>query len=124
LNSEYKFDRAVGLVLIAGVGISLILESVGILLYYASYGHLGILKERSLFIHGRNFFNFTFELLRGDYTGKRAVFLMSLGVVFLMLTPYVRVVMSVVHYTWEKNVKYVLITLFVFVLLTISLAIG
>jgi uncharacterized membrane protein len=45
------------------------------------------------------------------------------GVVILILTPYVRVLMSVLYFAWEKNTKYILITLFVLLLLTISLAV-
>lgn len=123
MNSEDRFERAIGYVLITGVVISLVLETIGILLYHLSYGHFNILEKRSLFIHGRNFFNFMIELLQGDTMGKKAVFLMSLGVVVLILTPYVRVLMSILYFAWEKNFKYTLITLFVFVLLTISLAI-
>jgi uncharacterized membrane protein len=48
---------------------------------------------------------------------------MTLGIAILMLTPYVRVILSVIHFSREKNVKYVLITFFVLALLTISLAI-
>jgi uncharacterized membrane protein len=48
---------------------------------------------------------------------------MSVGVVILILTPYVRVLMSVLYFAWEKNTKYILITLFVLLLLTISLAV-
>jgi uncharacterized membrane protein len=62
------------------------------------------------------------ELLKGDYAGKMAVFLMSVGVVILILTPYVRVLMSVLYFAWEKDTQYIFITLFVLVLLTISLA--
>jgi uncharacterized membrane protein len=102
--------------------ISLVLETIGILLYHLSYGHFNILEERSLFIHGKNFFNFMIELLQGGTMGKKAVFLMSLGVVVLILTPYLRVLMSVLYFAWEKNFKYILITLFVLVLLTMSLA--
>jgi len=123
LNSEDRFDRAIGYVLITGVVISLLLEAVGILLYYLSYRHFNISSERTLFIHGRNFFDFMIELFKGDYAGKRAVFLMSVGVVILILTPYVRVLMSVLYFAWEKNTKYILITLFVLLLLTISLAV-
>jgi uncharacterized membrane protein len=123
LNSEDRFDRTIGYVLIAGVVISLVLETIGILLYHLSYGHFNILEERSLFIHGRNFFNFMIELLQGGTMGKKAVFLMSLGVVVLILTPYVRVLLSVLYFAWEKNFKYTLITLFVLVLLTISLGV-
>jgi uncharacterized membrane protein len=47
---------------------------------------------------------------------------MTLGIAILMLTPYVRVILSVIHFSRERNIKYVLITLFVLALLTISLA--
>jgi uncharacterized membrane protein len=123
LNSEDRFDRAIGYVLITGVVISLLLEAVGILLYHLSYGNFNILEERSLFIHGSNFFDFMIELFKGNYAGKRTVFLMSVGVVILILTPYVRVLMSVLYFAWEKNTKYIFITLFVLLLLTISLAV-
>lgn len=123
MNSEDRFDRAIGYVLITGVVISLLVEAIGILLYYLSYRHFNISSERTLFIQGRNFFDFMIELFKGDYAGKRAVFLMSVGVVILILTPYVRVLMSVLYFAWEKNTKYIFITLFVLVLLTISLAV-
>jgi uncharacterized membrane protein len=103
--------------------ISLLVEAIGILLYYLSYRHFNISEEKTLFIHGRNFFDFTIELFKGDYAGKKAVFLMSLGVVILILTPYVRVLMSVLYFAWGKNIKYIWITLFVLVLLTVSLAV-
>jgi uncharacterized membrane protein len=103
--------------------ISLLVEAIGILLYHLSYGNFNILEERSLFIHGRNFFDFIMELFEGDYAGKNAIFLMSLGLVILILTPFVRVLISVLYFAWEKNTKYILITLFVLVLLTISLAV-
>jgi uncharacterized membrane protein len=102
--------------------ISLLVEAIGILLYYLSYRHFNISSERTLFIRGRNFFDFMIELFKGDYGGKRTVFLMSVGVVILILTPYVRVLMSFLYFAWEKNTKYILITLFVLILLTMSLA--
>jgi uncharacterized membrane protein len=103
--------------------ISLLAEAVGILLYHLSYGNFSILEERGLFIHGRNFFDFMIALFKGDTTGKSAIFLMSLGLVILILTPFVRVLMSVFYFAQERNIKYILITLFVLVLLTISLAV-
>ena len=122
MNSEHRFDQAIGYVLITGVVISLLVEATGILLYYLSYSHFKISSERTLFIHGKDFFDFVIELFKGDYAGKRAVFLMSVGVVILILTPYIRVLMSVLYFAWEKNTKYIFITLFVLLLLTISLA--
>jgi uncharacterized membrane protein len=92
------------------------------MLYYHSRGQLKILEDRTLFIHGKNFFNFLAELIQGEHIHQKAILLMTLGIAILMLTPYVRVILSVIHFVREKNVKYVLITLFVFALLTISLA--
>ncbi len=46
---------------------------------------------------------------------------MTAGVIVLMLTPYLRVVLSAAYFAWEKDAKYVLITLFVLIVLTLSL---
>jgi uncharacterized membrane protein len=123
LNAESKFERIIGYTLIFGVVISLLLEVMGIIFYYRSYGQFKIVENKALFIQGKNFFYFLVELVQGEYTGQKAIFLMTLGVAILMLTPYVRVILSVIHFSREKDVKYVLITLFVLALLTVSLAI-
>jgi uncharacterized membrane protein len=123
LNAESKFERMIGYILISGVVISLFLEVIGIILYYRSYGQFKILEDKAVFIHGKNFFYFLVELIQGEHIRQKAIWLMTLGIAILMLTPYVRVILSVIHFSREKNVKYVLITLFVLALLTISLAI-
>ena len=123
MNAESKFERVIGYILISGVTISLLLEVIGITLYYYSYGQFRILEDRTLFIHGSNFFNFLAELIQGEHIHQKAILLMTLGIAILMVTPYVRVILSVIHFALEKNFKYVLITLFVLVLLTISLAV-
>jgi uncharacterized membrane protein len=123
LNAESKFEGAIGHVLITGVAISLILEVIGIFIFYLSYGHFRILEGGIFFIHGRNFLYSLLELARGGTPHQKGLWLMSLGIAVLVLTPYVRVVLSVLHFAREKNVKYVLITLFVLTLLTISLAV-
>ncbi len=46
---------------------------------------------------------------------------MTLGIAILILTPYARVIMSILYFIGRKDMKYTLITLFVFILLTISL---
>jgi hypothetical protein len=43
------------------------------------------------------------------------------GIVILLLTPYLRVVFSVLYFSFEKDYKYALITLFVLIVLTLSL---
>ena len=122
MNAESKFERIIGYILISGVAISLFLEVIGIILYYRSYGQFKILEDKTVFIHGKNFFYFLFELIQGEHVHQKAIWLMTLGIAILMLTPYVRVILSVIHFSHEKNVKYVLITLFVLALLTMSLA--
>ena len=121
--SESWFKRTISYILVTGVVISFLLESVGIIAFYVSYGHLKILENKAMFLHGKNFFNFVTTLLQGGYGQEKPIFLMSLGIAILILTPYFRVVMSVLYFAWGKNFKYVLITLFVLVLLTISLVI-
>ncbi len=122
MNAESKFERIIGYILISGGVISLFFEVAGIILYYRSYGQFKILEDKAVFIHGKNFFYFLVELIQGKYIQQKALWLMTLGIAILMLTPYLRVVLSVIHFSREKNVKYVLITLFVLALLTMSLA--
>jgi uncharacterized membrane protein len=116
------FEKAISYVLISGVTISLILEIIGIILFSASYGNLSISERKDVFIRGHDFFAFLAELFRGGNRQKDGILIMALGITTLILTPYVRVIMSVLHFAREKNIKYVLITLFVLILLTLSLA--
>jgi uncharacterized membrane protein len=122
-TSESKFESAISYVLIAGVMISLCLEVIGMVAFYHAYGNLDLSESKEVFIRGRNFFHFLIELFQGGYTGEKALFLMTLGVTALILTPYIRVVLSVFFFLWEKDFKYALITTFVLVLLTISLVV-
>lgn len=125
-NSEMgvsKFERAISYVLIVGVVTSLVIEVVGIVSFYAVYGQLNILDSKDVFLHGKNFFSFLSVLIQGEYPQKGPLLMMSLGIAILILTPYVRVVMSVLYFTRERNIKYALITLFVLLLLTISLTV-
>ena len=91
-------------------------------LFYRSYGNLAISQDKAFFIQGHDFFSFVFELLRGAHQGSVAVAVMTAGIVVLILTPFVRVAFSVVYFGWEKNFKYVVITIFVLVVLVLSLA--
>ena len=116
-----ELENAISYVLIAGVLISLFLEIAGIVLFYNSYGQLAISQEQSVFIQGHDFFSFIYNEF-SQHTRTLPVMLMTAGVVVLMLTPYVRVILSVFYFARQKNIKYVVITLFVLTILTISLA--
>ncbi len=117
-----KLEKAISYLLISGVIISLILEVLGMALFYHTFGRLGFSESRVMFVDGKSYFNFFMGLFQeGAVTGK-ALYVMTLGIAILILTPYIRVVMSVLYFAWERNIKYTLITLFVLILLTLSLA--
>lgn len=118
---EAKFERAISYLLITGVFLSLLLEAIGLFLYYHQYKHLNISETKEIFIHGKNFFHFIKELFQGKCVDNKAIFFMMLGITILILTPYIRVIMSVVYFTLKGNIKYIIITIFVLIVLTISL---
>ena len=120
-SGESRLETAISWLLIIGVIISLTLEIAGIAIYYHAFGQLSISTDQSMFIQGKNFFAFIYDQFRSGQGGSAAARLMTAGIVVLILTPFVRVVVSVFYFAREKNLKYVVITLFVLIVLTISL---
>ena len=121
-SGESKLETAISYLLSIGVIASLLLEIIGIIVFYHSSGHLAISQDPSLFIQGHDFFSFIYHQFRGNHTSNWALWLMTTGIVVLMLTPYLRVVVSVFYFARGKNARYVVITLFVLIVLTLSLA--
>jgi uncharacterized membrane protein len=121
-SSESRFEKAISYLLITGVIISLILEIVGVVLLYRAYGSLDISHEAGVYIKGHDFFSFIYQQIQDVQTIKPAILFMVLGIIVLILTPYIRVITSVIYFAWQKNLKYVLITLFVLIVVTLSLA--
>jgi len=122
-SGESKLETIISYLLIIGVVLSLMLETAGIVIFYRSHGHLDILLEdKALFFQGQNFFMFLGELFKEEHMLNSGILFMTLGIVTLVLTPFVRVIASALYFAWRKDVKYVLITAFVLVVLTISLA--
>ena len=121
-SGESKLETAISYLLIIGVVFSLILEAIGLILFYYSFANLNILENEVVFIRGNDFFSFVVTIFQGENMQNNAILFMTLGLVTLILTPYVRVITSVIYFAWEKNRKYLLVTLFVLVLLTASLA--
>jgi uncharacterized membrane protein len=121
-SGESKLETAISYLLILGVVISLFLEVIGLILFYRSYSNLNILENSVVFIRGENFFSFVRTLFQWENMQNSALLFMTSGLVVLILTPYIRVIMSVIYFAWKKNSKYVLMTLFVLITLTVSLA--
>ncbi len=119
-SGESKLETAISWVLLIGLAVSMILELAGIVLYARDYGRLTTSRDPAVFIRGHDFFSFIADQFR-SHAGSPASVLMIAGIIVLMITPYVRVLLSVFYFAWEKDLKYVLITLFVLAVLTVSL---
>ena len=120
-SGEPKLETGISYLLIAGVIVSLILEVIGVTILYHSYGSLAISRDAGMYIRGSDFFTFILEEFQGKHAQGSAIKFMTAGIIVLILNPYIRLIASVLYFSWEKNIKYVLITLFVLVVVTLSL---
>ena len=121
-SGESKLEIVISYMLIVGVVLSLILEVIGVAFLYGSFRRLDISQDPSFFIQGRDFFTFMFETIAGKHPAGPGISFMTAGIIVLILTPYIRVIASVFYFAAERNLRYVLITLFVLVVVTLSLA--
>jgi uncharacterized membrane protein len=114
-----KMDMLVGYVLGGGVLVSIALILTGLAWHWLKTGSLRF--EYSL--QGMNLVQFIVDDER-QWVGGRAQphLLLNTGFAVLMLTPYVRVFVSMLYFAfWERNLKYTLFTAIVFSVLTYSL---
>ena len=118
-RQEAAIDTLVGFVLLAGVAVSVILVAAGLLWRWARTGQLGV----EYTIARMNLFEFVVSDVRQVASGAfRPRLLISLGIAALMLTPYVRVLASLLFFAFvERNWKYSAFTAFVLAVLTYSL---
>jgi len=122
-SGESRLETLISYLLIVGVVLSIAFEIAGIVIFYSSRSNLDILlNDKALFIQGRDFFTFLYQLFARAHTQHTGIFLMTLGVAILILTPFLRVIASALYFAWREDTKYVLITVFVLVALTVSLA--
>jgi uncharacterized membrane protein len=121
-DTESKMESAISYLLITGVILSLLLEISGLVLYYIQNGNLQISQAAGAFINGNNFFSFIYEVISGRQHTGTGITLITAGLIVLLLTPFLRVVLSVIYFSAEKNLKYIWITLFVLVIITLSLS--
>jgi uncharacterized membrane protein len=121
-SGEEKLERTISYVLIAGVIGSVVVESIGIASYYYSAHNLNIVFQPSLALKATNFFSYAAIAIQALFNGFwTPLQILGLGIVVLMITPYMRVFASVVYFGLAKNPRYLFITLFVLVVLTASL---
>jgi uncharacterized membrane protein len=118
-TAEFNMEIAIGYILQIGVLLSVLLIALGVAWRWLSTGILGM----DYSISGMNFFEFVLNDIRLMLQGAlRPRLLVNLGMATLMLTPYVRVLASMLFFAFvERNRKYTLFTAFVFIVLTYSL---
>lgn len=121
-SSEEKLELAISYILIGGVLVSIAIEAFGIASYYSMNANLDIVLQPSFAMTGTDFFTYTGILIQRLFAGAWApTMILSLGIVVLMLTPYLRVAASMIYFGLSKNPKYLCITMFVLIVLTASL---
>ncbi len=123
VEEDESFSRELSYILIGGVALSFITEVIGLVLYYAQTGGLEVDFSSQWQLTGSNFFSYVIGLFSNLNSGATATRVMAVGIIILMLTPYVRVLASAVHFGTARNLKYLLFTVFVLTVLTLSLSI-
>ena len=116
---QLEMDVLVGYILLGGVLLSMALITAGLLWKYIQSG--GVRLEYEL--AGMNLFQFVVSEIHLTALGQvRPRLLINMGIVVLMLTPFFRVLASVVYFLVVlKNWKYTVFTLCVLLVLTGSL---
>ena len=118
-RTRIDVDLVIGYVLLGGVLTSMALLATGVAWHDVRTGELGLdyrLGDTTLF--GFVVLDVQ-QLVAGEF---RPRLLVNLGIAVLMLTPYARVLASMVYFgTVERNWKYTAITAFVLAVLTYSL---
>lgn len=120
-DSDSRLEGVISWILIVGVLVSVILDSVGLALNYVNTHDLTLSISPTWHVQSKNFFSFVATALPRISGGPSAINLLTLGVILLMLTPYVRVVASVIYYGARRDYRYFGITLLVLTIITISL---
>lgn len=117
--SVHVMELLVGYILQIGVLLSMILIAVGVAWRWLNTGNVGF----DYVISGMNFFEFVLTDIQQIVAGTfRPRLFANLGIATLMLTPYVRVLASMLYFAFvERNRKYTVFTGFVFAILTYSL---
>jgi uncharacterized membrane protein len=116
---SHSMESAIAQVLLGGVVLSVLLITAGLVWRLIASGRLA--AEYSL--AGMNLAQFVATEARLVASGQlRPRLLVNLGMVVLMLTPFARVLASVLLFAFaERSLKYTVITAFVLAVLTYSL---
>ncbi len=121
-RSDSNLELMISLILIIGVALSVVFESAGLLINYLQTGSDAIdISSSAWHVVSKNFFSFVWSSAPLAFGAPNAINLVALGIIILMLTPYTRVVVSVLYFGKTRDTKYLGITLLVLLIITSSL---
>ena len=117
--AHQRMDVVVGYILLAGVLLSVVLVTAGLVWHWVREGS----PRFDYTLAGTTVFRFLVDDVRALAAGElRPRLLLNLGIAVLLFTPYLRVLSSVVYFAVvERNAKYTLFTSFVLATLTYTL---
>jgi len=121
IDKDSGLEKAISYLLIIGVVLSVLLEIAGIIILSRDLHSLAIRESSSVFIQEHDFFRFIYNFLRTGHGDGAGIWLMTAGLIILILTPFLRVILSFFYFALKKDRKYVFITAFVLLALTLSL---
>ena len=124
MRKRLDMDTIIGLTLQVGVTLSLVLIATGLVWHRLKWGTFEWQLDYKL--PATTVFGFLVADVE-QATGEpaRPRMLVNLGIAVLMLTPYVRVLMSMLYFALvERNRKYAVFTAFVLAMLTYGLFTG
>ena len=120
-HNSVTLESIIGYTLLICVIVALSLEILGLILYISTSKNISITLDQRLCIQEKDFFSYAVRTINSTMRRPNFLNLMSLGLVVLMFTPYLRAVLSVAYFILARNYKYTLITSFVLVVITASL---
>lgn len=120
-REDYRFTTALSRILLGGVVLTLVAEIVGIIAYFVQTMSFQADYSSQWQLTGTNFFDYLWRNFLGFTFLQSPMGIMALGVAILILTPYLRVVVSAVYFAETKNRKYLAFTTFVLLVVTSTL---
>lgn len=114
-------EAVIGYVLIGGLVVSVAVILLGLFGYLVQSGSSSLEYTANWQMTGPDFFSYLWNLVVSLSLRQAPTQTMALGIVLLMLTSYVRVFATALLFAVSRNLKYSVISLFVFLLLTLTL---
>jgi uncharacterized membrane protein len=119
VKRKNDFEDLISHILTFGVIFSIIFLLIGVIIYLIQTKE--IVLEENWVLKGENLFMVLINIFNKIFQNNLSYTFMAIGILLLMLTQYIRVIVSVAYFSIIKDWKYIVITLIVFIILTLSI---